>query len=86
MSLLTEMDLWAYEKARLVPQTARLVYGKVHWVYEMGHSVYEKVLRAYGKGLRVYEMGLRGPHGRVLRRAAVSAPDRLLPPPAGPHN
>ena len=62
------MDLWAYEKVRLAPQRARLVYGKVHSVYEMG-------LRAYGKGLR-------GPHGRVLRRAVVSAPDQLLPPSA----
>jgi hypothetical protein len=32
MSLITEMDLWAYEKVRLAPQRDRLVYGKVHSV------------------------------------------------------
>ena len=89
MSLLTEMDLWASEKARLAPQRARLVYGKVLWAYEMGHSVYERGLRAYEmvrsvyeKGLRVYEMVLQGPHGMVLRRAVVSVPRRS--PPADP--
>jgi hypothetical protein len=34
MSFLSEMDLWAYETVRWVPQRARLVYGKDLRAYE----------------------------------------------------